>query len=169
MNRVLVIGCAGAGKSTVARQVADITGLPLIHLDQHFWRPGWVESDKAVWASKVEALIAESHWIMDGHYGGSLPLRLARADTTIFLDLPRWLCLWRVLQRTLLHLGRTREDMTQGCPERFDWLFFKYIWTYQRDQKPRIMRALQNYTGDIIHCRTRTDVTTLLNRKTLAS
>jgi len=57
VERVLIIGSPGAGKSTLATEVASRTGLPLVHLDQAYWRPGWVEPDKAEWAEEVKALI----------------------------------------------------------------------------------------------------------------
>ena len=88
-ERVLVLGCAGAGKTVFAQRLAMVTGLPLVTLDREYWQPGWTEPDKQHWAAKVEALITAPCWIMDGNYLGTLPLRLARADTVVFLDLPR--------------------------------------------------------------------------------
>jgi adenylate kinase family enzyme len=99
LRKILIIGCSGAGKSTLARQVGRITDLPVIHLDQHYWPPGWQEPDRATWRCKVSALIAQPRWVMDGNYRRTLALRLAEADTVIFLDFPTWLCLVRVLRR----------------------------------------------------------------------
>lgn len=73
MRRVLVIGCGGAGKSTLARQLGEATGLPVIHLDAHYWRPGWVETPKETWRAAVDELIAADAWIMDGNYSGTHP------------------------------------------------------------------------------------------------
>lgn len=147
MQRVLVVGCAGAGKSSFARRLAGATGLPLVHLDQHYWRSGWVEPEKEDWQAQVEALAAEPRWIMDGNYGGSLDIRFRRADAVFVLDMPRRLCLWRVVLRTCRHLGRTRADMTEGCPERFDAEFLRYVWTYGRDHRPRLQKALDGFGG----------------------
>ena len=83
MRRILILGCSGAGKTHLAQRLASIRGLPVIHLDQHFWRPNWVEPDKAEWADQVEQLIQGPAWIMDGNYGGTLPARLMSADTVI--------------------------------------------------------------------------------------
>jgi adenylate kinase family enzyme len=158
VQRVLVVGSPGAGKSTLARHIAHITGLPLIHLDQHFWRPGWQEPDQAIWAGRVAALIAWPRWVMDGNYGGTLPLRLAAADTVILLDLPTWLCLVRVLRRVIASYGRTREDLAPGCPERFDLAFLVYVWRYHRREGPRHLAALTAFGGRLIRLSRRAEI-----------
>lgn len=67
MQRVLVIGSPGSGKSTLATELAERTGLPLIHLDQEYWRAGWVEPPKAEWRQRVADLISRERWVMDGN------------------------------------------------------------------------------------------------------
>ena len=129
-TRILILGCPGSGKSRFARQLARHTALPLIHLDKLYWRPGWIEADKETWVADLTRSIDEPRWVMDGNYLGTLPIRLARADTVIILDPSHWRCLWRVLARTVRYLGQTREDMAPGCPERFDWQFVKYLWNF---------------------------------------
>jgi adenylate kinase family enzyme len=148
MRRVLVIGSGGAGKSTFAARLAEHTGLPLIHLDALYWKPGWVESSKAEWAETVEQLTAAERWIMDGNYGGTLEQRLAACDTAIFLDLPRTLCLRRVIQRRVRFHGRARPDMTQGCPERLTWEFVRWIWNYPAERRPKILQRLSALRPD---------------------
>jgi adenylate kinase family enzyme len=150
MNRVLVIGCSGAGKSVFSRQLSDRTGLPLIHLDQEFWQPGWMPTAPDAWRQHVAALAAEPRWIMDGQFGGTLGLRLRHADTVFVVDMPRWLCLTRVLRRTWRDFGRTRSDMAPGCVERLDWEFLKYIWNYKHTHRLRHQAALEEFGGTVI-------------------
>ena len=147
IERVMIIGCSGSGKTTLAKQLAERTGLPLIHLDREYWRPGWIEPDKAEWTARMEKLIAQPRWIMDGNYGSTLAARMAAADAVIFLDFPRLLCMRRVLARSIAGYGRATQ--AEGCPERLDWEFLKYVWNWQRDSRPRVMKAIENFRGPI--------------------
>jgi adenylate kinase family enzyme len=142
MKRILVIGSGGAGKSTFAARLAERTGLPLVHLDALYWRPGWVEPCKDEWASRIDELIAAERWIIDGNYGGTLERRLAACDTVIFLDISRWICLWRVIQRRIQHRGRARPDMSAGCQEQLPWDYLWWIFSYRSKRRPTILRRL---------------------------
>ena len=143
MRRVLVIGSGGAGKSTFATKLGAKTGLPVIHLDVAFWKPGWVESPADEWKRTVEGLVRSEAWIMDGNFGGTLDLRLDACDTVIFLDrATRWLCLWRVALRLLRFHGRHRPDMAPGCTEGVDREFLRWIWNFPHASRPRILERL---------------------------
>src|SRR5688572_32449483 len=142
MRKVLVIGSCGAGKSVFSRRLGAVTALPVIHLDRHYWRPGWVEPTKDVWRAQVEELLRGDEWIIDGNYGGTMELRLASCDTVIFLDLPRLVCTWRVLQRAIRYHGRNRPDLADGCPERIDWEFVKWTWNYPNRSSHSVLERL---------------------------
>lgn len=137
MERILVLGPCGAGKSTLARKLGEIHGLPVIHLDQHHWRSGWQAPLRDEWNAQVEELIARPRWIMDGNYGSSLARRLERAQLVVNLDYPRWVFFPRLLWRSLSQYGRTRADLASGCPEQIDLEFFRYTWRYRIDVHPR--------------------------------
>ena len=145
MRRVLVIGCSGAGKSTVSRRLAKITGLPLIDLDAIHWRSGWVEPSPREWREIVGAAAAKPEWIMDGNYAGTFDLRVPRADTVVWLDFSRRICLWRVVKRTARNLGNNREGLPPGCPERLNWEFLRYIWTFNAEHRPRVVATLDRF------------------------
>ncbi len=136
MQRVLVIGNGGAGKTWLSRQLSHRIGLPVIHLDQHYWQEGWQETSREVWEKKVARLSAASGWIMDGNYANTLEQRLAEADTVILLAPSRWKCLGRILWRRLRYHGRTRPDLTPNCPERLTWEFIRYVYSFPNRREP---------------------------------
>ncbi|MGH8793294.1 MAG: hypothetical protein ACRDXX_11690 [Stackebrandtia sp.] len=150
---MLVVGCCGAGKSTVARELADRLGLPLTHLDQEYWRPGWVRPEPDEWRARVAELIAEDAWIHDGNYDSTLETRLARADTVVFVDTPRRRCLWRIAKRRIL---RNRADPLDDCAERIDWEFVGYVWRFPADHRVRLLEKLNARAGrvDVVRLRT---------------
>jgi adenylate kinase family enzyme len=137
MERLLVLGPCGAGKSTLAVKLGQALRLPVIHLDKEYWRPGWIEPPADEWAAQVEELIARPRWVMDGNYGGSLARRLERAELVVNLDYPRSVFFPRMVWRVLSQYGRTRADMAPGCAERFDRGFLRYTWRYRIDVLPR--------------------------------
>jgi adenylate kinase family enzyme len=145
MKRVLVIGSGGAGKSTFARRLGARLRLPVIHLDKAFWRAGWVETPKDEWRRTVEELCAGGAWVMDGNYSGTLDVRLAACDSVVFLDLPRTLCLWRVLKRALIYRGTSRPDVAEGCHEHLNMEFFLWVWNYPKRSRPKLLSRLEEH------------------------
>ena len=138
----MLIGCGGSGKSTLAAKIARLTGLPLIHLDAVFWKPGWKDTPREEWARMMAGMAKEDAWVMDGNYGGTMDIRLSACDTVIFLDFPRSLCLWRMLKRLVMFRNQTRPDMAPGCPEHVSWEFLMWIWNYRRTRRPGIFKKL---------------------------
>jgi adenylate kinase family enzyme len=145
MKRIIIIGSGGAGKSTLARRLSAITGIPATHLDSLYWQPGWKETDKAAWRQMNEDLIRQDSWLIDGNYGGTIDIRLAAADTIVFLDMPRLVCLYGVIARWLHHRGRTRPDMAAGCPEKIDWAFLVWVWNYRVRSRPKVLAKMKEY------------------------
>lgn len=142
-RRWLILGASGGGKSILAREVAALLGLPIIHLDQHFWSPGWVEPNREEWGQRVVELSSQDAWVMDGNYSGSLSLRLPRAEVAVLLDLPVWQCLWGVFRRSTLYRGETRPDLAEGCEEQLpDWAFIRYVLTYKWRSRPKVLRKI---------------------------
>ena len=147
MHRILIIGSSGAGKSTFARQLGEITGIEVVHLDKIYWRPNWVEMPKDQWRKTVAHLLAGDTWIMDGNYGGTMEMRLAACDTVIFLDLPRLICTWRIIKRIVEYRDGVRPDIGEGCRERFDWEFLRWTWNYPKRSKPAVEERLAKLDG----------------------
>lgn len=143
-RRVVVVGCGGAGKSTFSKRLGELLGVPVVHLDSFFWKPGWTETPKEEWEARVADLVRLDAWVMDGNYGGTMEMRLAASDAVVFLDLPRFLCLRRVLERRLRFAGKPRPDMAPGCPERLDLEFLKYVWNYPKTRRPGVLARLED-------------------------
>jgi len=160
MKRVLVIGSGGSGKSTFARRLGERLKLEVIHLDQLYWHPGWVETPKDEWRRQVEELCGREAWVMDGNYSGTLDVRLAACDTVVFLDQPRAVCMWRVLKRALMYRNSPRPDMAAGCREKIDLKFLQWVWTYPSRRRPKLLARLDEIAGDkrVIHLRSDAEV-----------
>jgi adenylate kinase family enzyme len=150
MQRVLVMGCSGAGKSTFARALADRLGLPFVSLDQLFWQPGWREPKMEDFTAKVTRAAEKSAWVIDGNYTrhGAGELRRERADTIVWFDLPRRVCLAGIFKRIVTTYGTVRPEMAPGCPEQVDWAFLKYVWTYRDMQRPKLLVFFSALRGD---------------------
>jgi adenylate kinase family enzyme len=160
MKRVLIIGSSGSGKSTLAKRLGELTGLEVIHLDKLHWQPNWVEPSKADWQMTVEKALAGDSWIIDGNFSGTMEMRLEACDTAIFLDVPRWVCVFRILKRLAFYKKQVRPDMAEGCTEQFDWKFVKWVWAYPERSKPKVERLLNSCdeTVEIIRLRSNADV-----------
>lgn len=150
MQRVLVIGSPGAGKSTLSHRLAVRTGLPLHHLDKMYWLPGWVERDRDEGRAILAEVLAQDRWIIDGNYGSTMPMRLARADTVVWLDYPTGLCLARVFKRWWQYRGTARPDMTEGCPENLNLEFLHYVLVFRRNWRIRNAKALEGFSGRVL-------------------
>ena len=140
---MLIVGCGGAGKSTLAEALAARTGLPMISLDGHFWTAGWVMEDSEVWRAKVADITARPEWIMDGNYGSTMEMRLERADTVVLIDRSPLLCLWRLVRRRFEWRGRVRPGLPEGCVERLDLQFTHYVLTYRMTRLPGVLSRLE--------------------------
>jgi adenylate kinase family enzyme len=152
-RRVLVTGMAGSGKSTFSRSLAAKTGLPVIHLDLHFWKPGWVAPSEAEWREKQSALLAGDEWIADGNYHESLDLRLERADTVVFLETPWWRCAGRAFLR-----GSRKPvgEMPEGCHHSSwrrladEWRLAIVIWRNRRSEPEREHEIISQYGQHVV-------------------
>jgi adenylate kinase family enzyme len=146
LNKVLILGFSGSGKSTFARQLGHSINLPVIHLDTLYWKPGWVASSKVEWNKMLTELMQQEKYIMDGNYPSSLHMRLLEADTVFYFDLSIFLCLYRVLKRRLITQEDTEMDRAGGCTEKINLLFFvKWIWNFRKRYRYRtnILKELE--------------------------
>lgn len=141
--KIMIMGSAGAGKSTVARKLGAIYNIPAFHLDKCFWKPGWVMSTPLEQAEIHKKLMAKDNWVIDGNYSAFFEARAEHADKIIYLNISRWRSFYRVLKRYVLNRGKTRIDMADECPEKIDWEFLVWIWNYHTKQKRPWIKKLE--------------------------
>lgn len=166
----MILGSAGAGKSTLAAALGERTGLPVVHLDVLFWRPGWVAAPEHQARRELSLAVDRPGWIIEGNFlpprSGELDPRFGRADTVVFLDVPRLRCAQRVLVRLVRDHGRRRADLPEGCWEGIDIPLLRWIWGYQKTDRPSVLGILRRLPGRVAVHRLRSDTDA---RKFLAS
>ena len=135
MKRIVIIGCPGSGKSTLARELGEKLNLTVVHLDRLWWTKGWENVSMEEFDARLENALKLDCWIIDGNYSRTMDARLEKCDTIIWLDYSRWACLRGMFQRVILNHGKVRPDMAEGCPERFDLEFIKYIWNFNKNNR----------------------------------
>lgn len=159
MRKVLVVGCPGAGKSTFSKKLADITGLPIIHLDYYYHDKNFdYYVNKPAWFAKVHDLMEADEWIMDGNYSSTFPERFAAADTIFFFDFPLYLRMYGIFKRRWQMRNKKRYDMPDNWKEKMDWEFIRFVWHFN-SYRPRIINVInQENSKKIITFKNRKDV-----------
>lgn len=140
MQKIMVIGCPGSGKSTFSRALHQKTGLPLCHLDMLYWNSDKTTVEKSVFLARLCDVLQKESWIIDGNYSSTLEMRFEACDTVIFLDLPTEACLDGVRARR----GKPRADMPWIETEE-DAAFTAYIKGYQEQQRPYVLSLIEKY------------------------
>jgi adenylate kinase family enzyme len=143
-NRIILIGSGGSGKSWLAKRLAQITGYPMIHLDNEYWQPNWTPTPKEEWIEKQKSFIQGERWIIDGNYNNSMELRFEAADLVIFLDINRFVCMWSAFRRH----GKKRSDLPDYLDEKmnFEFIdFLKWIWTFPKTGRKKIFSLHKKY------------------------
>lgn len=147
MERIMIIGCGGAGKSTLSRQLGDKLNLPVVHLDKLFWRPGWEQISREEFDKLHREALAGQKWIIDGNFDRTMGERIGYCDTVIYLDFSRTACLMGVVKRILTSYGKVRPDMGEDCPERIDREFLQWVWNFNKNKREKTYRLLNETDG----------------------
>lgn len=162
MKKVMVIGCPGAGKSTFARKLQELTGLPLYYLDMIWHKPDRTNISREEFDRRIREIVSQDAWIIDGNYNRTLELRMRECDTVFFLDYPLEVCLEGATSR----IGKERVDIPWK-EEEFDEEFRQWILDFSKDQLPEIYALLEKYRGsrDIYTFRSRDEAEQYLERE----
>ena len=130
LRRIAIMGGGGAGKSTLARQLGAALDLPVIHLDQLAFGPGWVRRSPEALQADLAPAVEQDRWIVEGSYGEASALTLPAADLVLWLDQPVLLRLLRAWRKTVIHRGRPRPDRPDGCEEGFGWRYARMVFSF---------------------------------------
>lgn len=147
MKRVMIIGCAGSGKTTIAKELSKLIGSPAVHMDKILWTSdgwNWIKRSDEEIRTDIRHEAAKDRWVFEGDSFSNADLRITRADTLIFLDMPTATCLHRVIKRMIFTYNKPRDDLADGCRERFDWGFLKWVFNYRTSSRPKALRLIKD-------------------------
>lgn len=149
INRIMIFGRPGSGKSTFALKLHKRTGIPLYHLDRYFFVENWIERDYAEFLRIQEDIVDNKEWIIDGNSIRSLEVRYACADICLFFNYPKARCLWRILKRVYDKKNIDINDRAEGCSERFSWKLIRYMWNFRARVNDKVNILRQRYPNVI--------------------
>jgi adenylate kinase family enzyme len=145
VDRIVIVGCGGSGKTVLARRLGGLVDAPVIHLDAVYYDKRWNPLPPDRFAEVQRELVAAPRWVIDGNYASTLPIRLSCADTVVFLDLPATSCLAGILRRRVRQRGR--QDRQTGVYDRITWQFLRYVAGYRSAMAPRVRRLIAGHAG----------------------
>jgi adenylate kinase family enzyme len=147
MEKIVIVGPPGAGKTTLAKELGSILRMKVFHLDRIFWQRGWKEKPRDKRIDIMQNLVQEKRWIIEGTYLGSSEPRLNAADTIIFLDIPPLLCLWHLIKRHLERGRRSRRDIPIGSIDNLNWLRILKVFVFPVRGRRTLKQKLRKYTS----------------------
>lgn len=144
MQKVAIVGCGGSGKSHVARQLGAALDAPVTHLDAVYFDDEWNALPMEKFAAAQRTLVSEPRWVIDGNYNSTLAIRLEACDTVVFMDVSTVAALWGILSRQLRHGAGHKGN---GVHNRITWSVVKYVATYRRKMRPRVLAKIEEYAA----------------------
>ena len=139
-KRIVILGCPGSGKSTLAATLGRITGIPVFHLDNLWWREDRTHVTREEFDRGLAEVLSRDRWILDGDYHRTWEVRIRRCDTVLFLDYDEAVCLEGIARRT----GRKRPDIP-WTEEAVDSELAELVRNYRRDRRPALLELLERH------------------------
>ncbi|OGY88166.1 MAG: hypothetical protein A2233_04675 [Candidatus Kerfeldbacteria bacterium RIFOXYA2_FULL_38_24] len=160
MNKVLIIGISGTGKTGLAKKISDFLKIPVTHYDEFVWDENWNEVDEKIVEQKLEEVIKKDGWIIEGFIHPAAKSKLKNADTVIYLDYSGWQAFLGGLNRWWIYRGKTRPEMAAGCIEDFNWNYLKVMW--KRAERQEIEETIKGFENKMIRLKTRSETDNFL-------
>ncbi|MHC4952129.1 MAG: AAA family ATPase [Planctomycetota bacterium] len=157
MERIVIVGCCGGGKTTLAYQLSRKLSIEVYDLDDYFWHAGWVVTPDEQWKEIQHELVKKDSWIISGTYSSTLDIRIDAADTVIFLDLPLWRCFWRVIKRKAKNYCRLERSLPKRIQDeqkndiktiKNDLEFLWYVLMFKKNYNRSIREILERAKSD---------------------
>ena len=158
MEKIVIIGSAGAGKSTLARKLSSKLSIKVVHLDRVFWKPGWKEKPRDTRIDILQQIVREDQWVIEGTYLSSSEPRLNAADTIVFLDINPLLCILRIIRRyrpffRLLRIVKlqhgyqdcSRRDIPDGCQDKLNLIRILKVLAFPFRGRRTLKQKLRKY------------------------
>lgn len=145
MDKIVIIGSPGAGKTTLALQLGEILKVPVFHLDRYFWLPGWIEKSRRDRRKILKGFVQQEQWIIEGTYLSLSEPRLKAADTIIFLDISFQLCLHRIVHRHYKDKRQPRPDLPDGCLDRLNGKCILKVLAFSVRGRRTLNQKLERY------------------------
>ena len=145
-KKIIIIGCSGSGKSTFARKLHDVTGMPIYHLDNLFWKADRTHISRDEFDARLNEYMQKDSWIIDGDYSRTYEMRIAACDTVIFLDYGEAVCMQGITER----VGKVRDDMP-WTEDELDPELVEMVQQYEKKNKPVLQKLFRKYpTKEVI-------------------
>lgn len=146
MKKIIVIGSPGAGKSCFSRELTLLTNIKLYHMDNLYWHEDKTHISHEELVRKLNEIMADDEWIIDGNYTSTLELRIKEADTIFYLDYPTEVCIEGIKAR----VGKKRDDIP-WVEEELDSDLLKFVEAFRTETKPQIESLLEKYDAKRVY------------------
>lgn len=143
-SRILICGISGAGKTTLAKKLAQQFGYEALYLDSYLWKENWTICSNEELFKKLDAKTAGDCWILEGALLKVVRRYISQVDIVIWLRPKRHTAIFRILKRAILNFGQVREEFAPGCNERIDFEFLKWVWSYPKSKDPELIKIFED-------------------------